>query len=166
MGARECMPSPTCFDGIPSGHRSQRPLNRLTIDGRIHQVQHVRDDLSRRVVSYHVAVIVAKTVSPRRRRQSAIVRRRHRSQTDSVRKTFARAKLMPAIRVLSPSPDVALIVRAEALTILDAKMVISPIIIVVISIVGTPILILRATAIIPAIVSGMVLRHSRARQSD
>jgi hypothetical protein len=63
--------------------------------------------------------------------------------------------------MLSPLPDIFLVMGAEVFPILGAEVVLRPALIVVVAIVCVPSLILRSAAII----SGPVLRHSCARES-
>ena len=79
---------------------------------------------------------------------------------------FTSAKLVTPVGMLAPLPNIFFVMRAEMVTILGTEMVLRPPLVVVVSIVRSPVLILSSAAIVSSLLCNTTPRKDGESSSQ
>src|SRR4051812_1450668 len=101
----------------------------LVVYGSIYKIQHIRNDLGRRIVRDHVAVVIAESISGRRGRHVAVISSRHCFQPRPIiaRQTFPGTHVTTPVRIPLILRNIASIMTDEPVPVLGPEMVLRPV---------------------------------------
>jgi hypothetical protein len=132
----------------------------LPVDGGVHKVKHVGDDLRCRIVRDYVTVVITKLISRRRRRHIAVIRPWNGAETSAIvgREPIAGSYAMAPVRIPAVLREIVSVVTDEPVPVSGPETILRPGFVAVPVATAVALLIALAVVAVPAI-----LRDCRSR---